>query len=159
MNNLICLCIFIKESETRFAITVVNVDELNLVRTLEELTRTLKHLKKEFEMKDLGEIKFCLDLQIEHFSTRVLVHQSTYIKKTLKRFNIDKLHPLSSPMVFQQLCVKGTRFIPCKKDENLLSPQVAYLSTISALIYLTNCIAYILSFSVNLLVRYISALT
>ena len=50
-------------------------------------------------MKDLGKTKFCLGLQIEHFPNGVLVHQSTYIKKVLKRFYMDKAHPLSSLMV------------------------------------------------------------
>ena len=50
------------------------VDDLNLIGTPGELTITTKYLKKEFEMKELGKIKFCLGLQIEHFLTRVLVH-------------------------------------------------------------------------------------
>ena len=54
MNNPICLCIFIKKLETRFAIIVVYVDDLNLVGTPEELTRTINYLKWEFEMKDFG---------------------------------------------------------------------------------------------------------
>ena len=57
-NNPICLCIFIKKSETGFAIIAVYVDNLNLIRTHEELTRTTKYLKKEFEMKDLGKFFF-----------------------------------------------------------------------------------------------------
>ena len=36
------------------------VDDLNLIGILEELTRTAKYLKKEFEMKDLGKTKFVL---------------------------------------------------------------------------------------------------
>ena len=32
-NNTICPCVFIKKSESRFAIVTVNVDDLNLVRT------------------------------------------------------------------------------------------------------------------------------
>ena len=99
MNNPICPCIFIKKSETGFAIIAVYVDDLNLVGTPEELTRTTNYLKKEFEMKDLGKTKFCLGLQIEHFPNGVLVHQSIYIKKVLKRFYIDKTYHLSSPMV------------------------------------------------------------
>ena len=66
-NNHICPCIFIKKLENGFAIIVVYVDDLNLVGTLEELTRTTKYLKKEFVMKDLGKTKFCLGLQIDHF--------------------------------------------------------------------------------------------
>ena len=99
MNNPICPCIFIKKSETGFAIIAVYVDDLNLVGTLEELTRTTNYLKKEFEMKDLGKTKFCHSLQIEHFPNGVLVHQSTYIKKVFKHFYMDKVHPFSSPMV------------------------------------------------------------
>ena len=83
MNNLLCPCIFIKKSETRFAIMAVYVDDLNLVGTLEELTKTKNYLKNEFEMKDLGKTKFHLALQIEHFPNGVLIHQSTYIKKVL----------------------------------------------------------------------------
>ena len=66
-------------------------------------------------MKDLGKTKFCLGLQIEHFPNRVLVHQSTYIKKVLNHFYIDKAYPLSSPMVVQSLDVKNDPFHPCEK--------------------------------------------
>ena len=52
MNNPICPHIFIKKSETGFAIITVYVDDLNLVRTSEEFIRTTNYLKKEFEMKD-----------------------------------------------------------------------------------------------------------
>ena len=84
VNNHICACIFIKKSETGFAIIVVYVDDLNLDETPEELVRTTKYLKMEFEMKDIGKKKFCLNLPIEHFPTRVFVHQSTCTKKILK---------------------------------------------------------------------------
>ena len=47
-----------QKSEIEFAIIVVYVDDLNLVRTFEELTRTTKYLKKKFEMKDLGNFFF-----------------------------------------------------------------------------------------------------
>ena len=39
VNNSICPCVFIKKSETGFAIIAVYVDDLNLVGTLEELTK------------------------------------------------------------------------------------------------------------------------
>ncbi|RVW88003.1 Retrovirus-related Pol polyprotein from transposon TNT 1-94 [Vitis vinifera] len=130
VNNPICPCIFIKKSETGFAIIAVYVDDLNLVGTLEELTRTTNYLKKEFEMKDLGKTKFCLGLQIEHFPNGVLVHQSTYIKKVLKRFYMDKAHLL-----------------------------IPYLSAIGALMYLANCTRPDIAFSINLLARYNSAPT
>ncbi|RVW51150.1 Retrovirus-related Pol polyprotein from transposon TNT 1-94 [Vitis vinifera] len=159
VNNPICPCIFIKKSETRFAIIALYVDDLNLVGTLEELTRTTNYLKKEFEMKDLGKTKFCLGLQIEYFPNGVLVHQSTHIKKVLKHFYMDKAHPLSSPMVVRSLDVKKDPFRLCEKDEELLGLEVPYLSAIGALIYLANCTRLDIAFSVNLLARYSSAPT
>ena len=82
MNNQIFPCIFIKNSKSRFDIVVVYVDDLNLVRTLEELTKTTNYLKNDFEMKDLGKTKNFLGLQIEHSPNGIFVHQSTYTKRT-----------------------------------------------------------------------------
>ena len=50
--------IFIKKSKTRFTIIVVYVNDLNLVGTLKELTRTTKYLKNEFEMKNIRKFFF-----------------------------------------------------------------------------------------------------
>ena len=125
--------------------------------TPEELTRIIDYLKREFDMKNLGKMKFCLNLQIEHFSNGVLVHQLTYIEKVLKCFHINKSHSLSSPMVIRLLKVNKDLFYS-KEDhedhEDLFSPEVSYLSAISALMYLTNCIRLDTVFSMNLLVRY-----
>ena len=82
-----------KKSESRFAIVVVYVDDLNLVGTPEELTKIANCLKNEFKMKDLGKKNFCLGLQIEHLPNGILVHQLTYIEKVLKQFYMDKAHP------------------------------------------------------------------
>ena len=56
----------------------------NRLRTLEKLTKATNYLKKEFEMKDLGKTRYCLNLQIELYSNGILVHQSTYVEKVLK---------------------------------------------------------------------------
>ena len=145
-NNHICSCIFIKKSETEFAIIVVYVDDLNLVGNFEELSKKTKYLKKEFEIKDLGKTNFCISLQIEHFLYGVLVHQSTYTKKILKRFYMDKAHPLSLPMVVRSLDLKNDPFRSCEKDEELLCFEVPYLSEIGALMYLLIVFAQILIF-------------
>ena len=84
-NNPICLWVFIK-SKSRFAIVAVYVDDLNLVRAPEELTKTANCLKNEFEMKDLGKTKFCLGLQIKHLLNEILVHQSAYTEKSWSKF-------------------------------------------------------------------------
>ena len=89
MNNSICPCVFIKKVAIEFSIIAIYVDDLNLIGTPEELIKTIDYLKKEFEMKNLGKTKYCLDLQIEHCSDDVLIH-FTYTEKVLKHFHMDK---------------------------------------------------------------------
>ena len=84
VNNSICPCVFINKSKFGLTIIAVYMDDLNLIGTLEELTKAANYLNKEFEMKDLGKIRYCLGLQIEHCSNDILVHQSTYIEKVVK---------------------------------------------------------------------------
>ena len=146
MNKLICPCIFIKKRETGFAIIAMYVDDLNLIGTPKKLIKTSKYLENEYEMKYLGKAKFYLGLQIEYFLTVVLVHQSTYTKKILKRFFMDKAHLISSLGVVNSLDVKDDPFRHSDKGEEWFGSKVPYLSVISALMYLTNCTRQILFF-------------
>jgi hypothetical protein len=101
LNSDNCPCVFIKKSSTGFCIISVYVDEAR------------NHLKKEFEMKDLGKTKFCLGLQIEHLQTGILVHHFAYIKKVLKKFNMNKAYPQMAPMIIRAL----------EKDKDPFSPK------------------------------------
>ena len=73
-------------------------------------------------MKDLGKTKYCLDLQIEHLPKGIFVHQSTYFKKVLEIFYMDKSHPLSTPMVVWSLEVDKDPFRPKEDIKDILGP-------------------------------------
>jgi hypothetical protein len=89
-NNDDCPCVFIRKSSISFCIISLYVYDLNIIDHAKDIDEVCNHLKKEFEMKDLGKTKFCLGLQIEHFQTCILVHQSAYVKKVLEKFNMNK---------------------------------------------------------------------
>ncbi|XP_047270308.1 secreted RxLR effector protein 161-like [Capsicum annuum] len=72
---------------------------------------------------------------------------------------MDKAYPLSTPMVVRSLDVSKDSFQPIEEGEEILSPKVPYLSTVSALMYLVNAKRPDIAFSVNLLVRYSSSPT
>jgi len=103
-------------------------------------------------MKDFRKIRFCLGLQIEHISNRIFVYQSTYIEKVSKHMN--NAHPLSTPMVVRSLNAKKDPFQPLEKDEEILGPEVTYLSATRALMYFKNCTRPYIVFVVNLYARY-----
>ena len=57
-------------------------------------------------------------------------------------------------MVVRSLDIEKDPFRPREKDEELLGPEVPYLSAIGALMYLANYTRLDISFVVNLLARY-----
>ena len=103
VNNELCPCVFIKKSTSGYAIIAVYVDDMNLIGTSKELIETAKLLKKEFEMKDLGKTRYCLGLQIEHREDGILLHQSNYTEKVLRRFSHHDAKASSTPMVVRSL--------------------------------------------------------
>ena len=159
VNNVICPCVFIKKTISGFVIIAVYVDDLNIIGTENEINEATVYLKEEFEMKDLGKTKYCLGLQIEHMHNGIFVHQSNYTEKILKRFNMDKANPLSTPMVVRSLNIETDPFRPCEENEEILDSEFPYLSAIGALMYLANCTRPDISFAVNLLARFSSAPT
>ena len=110
-------------------------------------------------MKDLGKTRYCLGLQIEYCLNGVLIHQSSYTEKVIKRFYMNKSHPLSYPMIVRSFEVTKDPFWPKEENEELLGPKVSYLNAIGALMYLANYTRPDIPFSVNLLARYNSAPT
>ena len=122
----------------------------------------MKHfiiLKMEFEIKDLGKIKFCLGLQLEHLPTSIFVYQAAYVEKILKKFNMDKSYATKTPIVVRSLDVEKDPFRPREEGEEVLGPHVAYLSAIGALMYLANNTRQDIEFTVNLLARHSAAPT
>jgi len=121
-----------------FCIISVYVDDLNIIGNPHDIDEACNHLKTEFEMKDLGQTKFCLCLQLEHHPTGILVHQSAYIQKVLEKFNMDKSHPSKTSMVVPYLELKTDQFRPHDEGEEIMGPHYPYLSAIGALMYLAN---------------------
>src|SRR6266508_1301324 len=102
-NNDDCPCVFIKKSSTGLCIISVYVDDLNIIENTQDIDEARNHLKTKFEMKDLGQTKFFLGLQLEHLPTGILIHQSAYIQKILEKLNMDKSYPSKTPMVVRSL--------------------------------------------------------
>ena len=61
---------------------------------------------------------------------------------------MDKSYPSKTPMVVRSLDMEKDPFRPCDDGEEILGPEVPYLSAISALIYLANCTRPDIAFAV-----------
>jgi hypothetical protein len=70
---------------------------LNIIGTHKEIEEATSYLKSKFEMK------IWVGLHLEHFEGSILIHQSTYTQKVLKRFGFEKAYPAKTPMIGRSL--------------------------------------------------------
>ena len=89
----------------------------------------------------------------------MLVYQSTYTEKVVKRFHMNKSHPLNFIMVVHLLEGKKVLFYPKEDNEKILSLEVPHLIAIGALIYVANYTWPNIAFFINLFARYNSTPT
>jgi hypothetical protein len=57
-------------------------------------------------MNDLGQTKFCLGSQLEHFYSGIFIYQAAYDQKVLEKFNMDKSYPTKTPMVMRSIILR-----------------------------------------------------
>jgi hypothetical protein len=135
-------------------IVAIYVDDLNLFSTSRIMLETIKVLQGVFEMRDLGQTSFCLGLQFEYLPHGILLHQSAYIQKLLKRFNMHMDKSVKSPIDLRSLDREKDIFRKRSADEPLLGSDKPYLSAIGGLMFLANQTRPDIAFSVNLLARH-----
>jgi hypothetical protein len=92
--------IYVKgSSHTSLCIVCLFVDDLLITGSnIEEIRRLTKQLGSEFEMTNLGGLKYFLGLEFTRTSSGILIHQKKYVSDILKRFNMMTCNPANTPM-------------------------------------------------------------
>jgi hypothetical protein len=147
-------CLFIKRNEAEIAIIGIYVDDIVMVGSDAAVAAAMAALKAKFKVKDLGMLSFCLGLQVSQTPKGVLLHQASYIKKVLKRFNMGEiLRATKTPMVVRNLRPESDVFGPRRGSEKVLDEKYPYKEAIGALLYLANCSRPDIAFAVSVLAR------
>ena len=60
--------------------------------------RFAKKTQNEFEMSMMGELAFFLDLQVKQCNDVIFINQATHIKDMLKKFGIQEVREIGTPM-------------------------------------------------------------
>ena len=120
-----------------------------------EIDRLKTQLSNEFEMKDLGEARRILGMEISRDRVKRTVHltQKQYLKRILQRFNIDsKTKPVSTPMAsyFKLSALQS----PKTDEERDYIKNVPYASVVGSLMYAMVCTQPDISQAVSLVSRY-----
>jgi len=112
-------------------IIALYVDDLLLAcNSMAFMTKLKESLHSEYEMKDLGEAKFVLGIEIERDRTRrvIYLNQQQYIENVLERFNMSECKPASTPMDVSVRLTKSQA--PATDNEKQEMASVPYQSAV-----------------------------
>jgi hypothetical protein len=115
---------------TDFLLVQIYVDDIIFSGSSHTLvSRFQEIMESEFQMSMMGELTFFFGIQVKQTKQDTFVHQAKYTKDLMKKFNMAKLKPLSTPMSF------ATSLGPDEDGEAM--DQREYRSMIGSLLYLT----------------------
>ncbi|KAL5540143.1 hypothetical protein UlMin_042367 [Ulmus minor] len=140
--------IFIKKSGSTFLALLVYVDDIiiasNDTRAVQQLKDTLE---SKFKLKDFGDLKFFLGLEVARTSKGIQVSQRHYALQILADFGFLGCKPANTPM--------EANLKLSAEDGELLDHPSSYRRKIGRLLYLTITRPD-LSYSVNRLSQYLA---
>ena len=94
-------CVYSRfDDATRVGVIIcLYVDDMLIFGTDQnQVDETKKLLSSKFSMKDLGEADLILGIRIKRMNKGLVMTQSHYIEKIIKRFNFTECSPMSTHM-------------------------------------------------------------
>jgi len=143
--------LFTKVTENTITVVLVYVDDLLICGNSEAEIKKVKDLLcKVFHMKDLGELRYFLGLEIYRSDEGIFISQNKYTLDLLKEFGVANSTPVKLPMDAH------LKLTPDKGDP--LPDPHTYQRLLGRLIYLTLTRPDI-TFTVHILTQYMQAPT
>ncbi|KAK6160742.1 hypothetical protein DH2020_004123 [Rehmannia glutinosa] len=123
-------CVYVKGTSEAFVIVWLYVDDLLIMGSSHDtIMETKRMLKRNFDMKDMGTADVILGIKISRTLDRIILSQSHYVEKLLKKFDIEEGRTVSTPMATN---------VKIDKDEKGKSvDESKYRGMIGSLFYLT----------------------
>ena len=108
-----------------------------------------KRMMEEFEMTDLGLMRYFLGIEVKQLKEGVFISQEGYARDILKKFGMEDSNPMNTPME------PKTKL--SKNDEGVVIDENLYRSLVGSLRYLT-CTRPDIAYAVGVISRYMESL-
>jgi Reverse transcriptase (RNA-dependent DNA polymerase)/gag-polypeptide of LTR copia-type/Integrase core domain/GAG-pre-integrase domain len=145
------------EKDGELLIVAVYVDDMGLAcKILEHILWLKRELSKEFDMKDLGEMKYILGIELERDWDKSVfrLSQASYIRRMITKFNLEDANGVSTPQEFGKKL--SPEDCPTTEEEKRYMDKVPYREAVGSLLYAANCTRPDIATSVSNVSRYLS---
>lgn len=136
-------------------IVAVYVDDIIIFSNDKNMTAKLKsNLLSRFHMKDIGEAKFVLGMQIERNQSdgKICLSQAQYIQRILKKFNMEDCNAVATPLDCKQ--VLSNEMSPKSEDDRNKMENIPYQELIGSLLYAAQVTRPDICYAVNKLSQF-----
>ncbi|KAK3719576.1 hypothetical protein QZH41_006798 [Actinostola sp. cb2023] len=143
-------CIYVSDEDANPFIIAVYVDDIVLAGPSDEKIAEVKqNISERFEVKDMGELKYFLGVQVIQEDGKVWIGQPTYTENILKKFGMENCKPVSTPVDPNFKLTKAGA-------DNVPHNQSDYQSVVGSLLYLSSVSRPDIAFAVSNVARYSS---
>jgi hypothetical protein len=151
-------CLYLRETDSGSILTGIHVDDfLMAVSNLLEANKFNAELSSIWEIKDLGEAKFCVGIAIERDLTNhhIYLSQTALIDKILDQFDMSNCNPVSTPMESGLILSRhsDTALTP---EQELELQDLPYRRLVGLLMYLAIATRPDIAFAVGKLSQFIA---
>jgi hypothetical protein len=153
-------CVYFKLIGDHLIYLVLYVDDMLLIENNKEIIQDVKiHLSYKFDMKDLGDSKFILGMEIKRDWKRrkLWLNQRKFVEPILQRFNMQECKVLVKVPILVSVKL-STDLCPKTHEEEEDMSCVPYVSAVGRLMYAMVCTRLDITHAVRVLSMYMSKL-
>ena len=141
-------CVCTKITDDSLTVIVIWVDDLIIASSsMDTLMNVKRNLGVRFKMKDLGRLSWFLGLEFNYQDGVIMMNQSQFIKRVLRKFNMENCKPRFTP------CETGTNKI--SEDESQPADVRLYREILGSLVYIMTSTRPDLSYSITKLSQHL----
>ena len=147
--------VYMKRSEINFVILSFYADDILLAGNSLSFVNAIKSwLSLNFEMKDMSETEFILEVKIQrdHFKNLFTLSQESYIEKIFERFKMKDCKPIDTPIAKGE--VLSLAMYLKTQSERASMRKDPYSSAVRSLMYAMMCTQLDICYAVGLVSHY-----
>ena len=124
-------CIYIMNAGGEIFIIAVYVDYIILAgKITERIQKFINAIAEKFDITDMGKLHHFFGIKISYLNSgNIWIGKPAYFRKVLKKFEINNLKPVGTPVEI------GTKLVKAKDGDNLVDQEL-YQSAVGSLLYL-----------------------
>jgi len=120
-------CVYaLKDKYTNIiCIIAIYVDDILIAGNRKIINKIKSKIKNKFDLSDLGDVDFIIGIKFIKCKDGYIIHQLSYLKEILDRFNIDKYHKISNMIYTEDEKLRERKF-----------NKTTYMQAVGSLLYL-----------------------